>query len=228
MIIGGLIYGGAGEALYFASNLPSRMDRLNEISQLLMQNKIDFRMSIKKRIYRIYINNENLKKISPGLSEQIKSIYRDFPKTEEKLGKKDGKEMRYFSEPKVEFEQYITYGKTIRANHPIYDYCTVYQINGKGLAIIQQRFDPKTKSTSWGPIDEWLTGQIYLNPKFLEYFEKKAAFPKYVGFFDEGKKDWQGERLLYPTVTVRQIMWALRMKPLKKQPWETVFDRSPI
>ena len=31
---------------------------------------------------------------------------------------------------------------------------------------------------------------------------------------------------LYPTVTLRQIMWALRMKPIKKQPWETVFDRK--
>ena len=25
---------------------------------------------------------------------------------------------------------------------------------------------------------------------------------------------------LYPTVTVRQIMWALRMKPLKREWWE--------
>ena len=33
---------------------------------------------------------------------------------------------------------------------------------------------------------------------------------------------------LYPTVTIRQIMWALKMKPLPKQPWETVFDHTPI
>lgn len=33
---------------------------------------------------------------------------------------------------------------------------------------------------------------------------------------------------LWPTVTIRQIMWALKMKPLQKQRWETVFDRRDI
>ena len=33
---------------------------------------------------------------------------------------------------------------------------------------------------------------------------------------------------LYPTVTIRQIMSALKMKPLKKERWETVFDRRII
>nr|DAP49012.1 MAG TPA: hypothetical protein [Caudoviricetes sp.] len=33
---------------------------------------------------------------------------------------------------------------------------------------------------------------------------------------------------LYPTVTVRQIMWALKMKPIQKERWETVFDRRDI
>ena len=32
----------------------------------------------------------------------------------------------------------------------------------------------------------------------------------------------------YPTVTVRQIMWALKMKPIQKERWETVFDRRDI
>jgi len=31
-----------------------------------------------------------------------------------------------------------------------------------------------------------------------------------------------------PTVTVRQIMWALKMKPIKKEKWETCFDRRDI
>ncbi len=133
--------------------------------------------------------------------------------------------MRYFCE-KAEFEQFVTYGKTITANHPLYDQCTLYKINEKGLAVIQQRFDPETKHTYWGPIDEWLTGPIYTNPKFLEYFEKKAGYMKYVGYIKSGL--FETQRIIYPTVTVRQIMWALRMKPLKKQPWETVFDRNPI
>lgn len=33
---------------------------------------------------------------------------------------------------------------------------------------------------------------------------------------------------LYPTVTVRQIMWALKMKPIPRERWETVFDRREI
>ena len=33
---------------------------------------------------------------------------------------------------------------------------------------------------------------------------------------------------LYPTVTIRQIMWALKMKPIQRQRWETCFDRREI
>ena len=64
------------------------------------------------------------------------------------------------------------------------------------------------------PIDPWLTDKIYLHDGFKEYFDSHAK-----------RKNQNGE---YPTVTVRQIMWALRMKPLKKERWETVFDRSTI
>lgn len=46
------------------------------------------------------------------------------------------------------------------------------------------------------------------------------------GFFD--RRAGTGTDGLYPTVTIRQIMWALKMKPLPKQPWETVFDHTPI
>ena len=80
--------------------------------------------------------------------------------------------------------------------------------------MIQQRFDPKTKSTSWTEIDPWLVDDIYLNDRFMEFFNKYAD-----------KVDEQG---LYPTVNVRQIMWFLRMKPIVRKVWETVFDRSPI
>ena len=31
---------------------------------------------------------------------------------------------------------------------------------------------------------------------------------------------------LYPTVTIRQIMWGLKMKPLNREPWETTFDKK--
>lgn len=105
------------------------------------------------------------------------------------------------------------YGDTYKCDHPVYNRCTLYLINRKGLAIIQQRYNPRLKTTRWGPIDPWLTDTLYLHPKFKEYFEKRA------GEATDG---------LYPTVSVRQIMWALKMKPLKRERWETCFDRKDI
>ena len=83
----------------------------------------------------------------------------------------------------------------------------------KGLAIIQQRFNSDTKETWWSEIDPWLTDSLYLHPKFKEFFDKRAG----------ERKDG-----LYPTVTIRQIMWALKMKPLRRERWETCFDRRDI
>lgn len=54
---------------------------------------------------------------------------------------------------------------------------------------------------------------IYLNLGFKKYFDERA------------KTATDG---LYPTVTVRQIMWALKLKPIKRERWETVFDRKDI
>lgn len=119
--------------------------------------------------------------------------------------------MRYHYE-KPEFFTSM-YGKRYSCNHPVYDACTLYKIGEKGLAVIQQRFDPKTKSTTWTELDEWVTDEIYLHPKFKEFFDRRAK---------------PGKDGLYPTVTVRQIMWALKMKPLPKERWETAFDRKDI
>lgn len=116
--------------------------------------------------------------------------------------------MRYhYSLPK--YYTCIT-GRTYKCNHPVYDECTLYLIGRKGLAVIQQRYDLFTKATTWGAIDPWLIDEIYTNVRFKRYFDKMANVP---------------ENGFYPTVTVRKIMWALRMKPLKKDIWETVFDR---
>jgi len=105
------------------------------------------------------------------------------------------------------------YGKNYICDHPVYSKCTLYKLDGKGLAVIQQRFDSETKCTYWDAVDPWLTDELYLHPKFKEYFDERA------------KKCTNG---LYPTVTVRQIMWAFKMKPLPKERWETVFDRKDI
>ena len=70
-----------------------------------------------------------------------------------------------------------------------------------------------TKSTYWAEVDSWLTDSLYLHPKFKEYFDSRS------GECTDG---------LYPTVTIRQIMWALKMKPIQRQRWETCFDRRDI
>ena len=105
------------------------------------------------------------------------------------------------------------YGNTYECDHPVYDSCTLYLIGDKGLAVIQQRFDERTKTTWWSEIDPWLTDVIYLHDGFTKFFEDRS------GLATDG---------LYPTVTIRQIMWALKMKPLKKERWETTFDRRDI
>lgn len=120
--------------------------------------------------------------------------------------------MRYhYSSPKI----YLSlYGKVYRCNHPVYNRCTLYLIEDKGLAVIQQRYRPEDKSTYWTEIDPELVDAIFMSDGFSLYFEKKAGTIK-----DDG---------CYPTVTVRQIMWALRLKPLHRDAWETCFDHSPF
>lgn len=105
------------------------------------------------------------------------------------------------------------YGEVYTCGHPIYDRCTLFKMKDRGLAIIQQRFDKQTKRTWWSEIDPWLTDSLYLHPKFKEFFDERS-----------------GECVdsLYPTVTVRQIMWALKLKPIPRQRWGTCFDRRKI
>ena len=105
------------------------------------------------------------------------------------------------------------YGSTYSCDHPVYDVCTLFKIGNKGLAVIQQRIDPDTKRTYWTEIDPWLNDLLYLHEKFEPFFNARSGEP--LGG-------------LYPTVTIRQIMWALKLKPLAKSRWETCFDRRCI
>ena len=105
------------------------------------------------------------------------------------------------------------YGSTYICNHPVYDRCTLFKIDNIGLAVVQQRYNPDTKTTWWDEIDQWLPDMLYLHPKFNEFFESRAS------------ECMDG---LYPTVSVRQIMWALKLKPLPRERWETCFDRKII
>lgn len=101
-------------------------------------------------------------------------------------------------------------GLTYYCDHPLYDSCTLYLLpSGKGLAVIQQRFNEKLKYTWWGKIDHRLNHDISMRTAELdEYLEDHAEFPK---------------NGIYPYVEVRKLMWALRLPALKKQSWETRF-----
>ena len=105
------------------------------------------------------------------------------------------------------------YGYTYNCDHPVYDRCTLFKMGDRGLAIIQQRYDCDTKSTYWDEIDPWLTDELYLHKNFKKFFDERS------GESTDG---------LYPTVTIRQIMWALKIKPIPKERWETCFDRKAI
>jgi hypothetical protein len=105
------------------------------------------------------------------------------------------------------------YGEVYICNHPVYSRCTLFRIGKCGLAVVQQRFDAENKSTYWSELDPGLADRLYLASGFIDYFDKHAGTP---------------ENGLYPTVTVRKIMWALRLKPLRKERLETVFDRQEI
>lgn len=105
------------------------------------------------------------------------------------------------------------YGETYICDHPVYDRCTLFKIGNKGLAVIQQRYNIHNKTTKWTDIDPWLTDTLYLHENFKKFFDERA------GEIQNG---------LYPTVSIRQIMWALKMKPIKRERWETCFDRRLI
>ena len=101
-----------------------------------------------------------------------------------------------------------TYGFLYECNHPRYNEGRLYlDDTGKGLVIIQQRYDPVTKHTWWDGVDPDLAFDIYTNDRFGTFLSENADYP------DENK--------LYPTFEVRKVMWALRMCPMKKEPWES-------
>ena len=77
--------------------------------------------------------------------------------------------MRYhYEKPSIYLSMY---GSTYICDHPVYSKCTLFIIKDKGLAVIQQRYDEKTKSTTWGEVDPWLTDILYLNTNFKKFFD---------------------------------------------------------
>lgn len=106
----------------------------------------------------------------------------------------------YYQKPEVTAP---LYGETVILEHPVYKIGTQFVQNGRGLIITQQRFT--AKYLYWDAIDPWLANDIYLHPKYPEFFREHAT-----------ESD-------YPIFQIRKVMWALRMKPLPKEFWEEYF-----
>lgn len=105
------------------------------------------------------------------------------------------------------------YSSTYNMNHVLFDNCTLYKSGELGLAVIQQRFNKTMKVSWWGPIDPWLANDIYEQPYFREFFFKRAREVA-DGF--------------YPVIEVRKLMYALHMKPMKRELWETDLEAYKV
>lgn len=81
--------------------------------------------------------------------------------------------MRYhYEKPPIYLSMY---GQRYCCDHPVYNHCTLFLVGERGLAVIQQRYDPETKHTFWAEVDEWLTDPLYLHPRFRAFFDRRAG-----------------------------------------------------
>lgn len=76
--------------------------------------------------------------------------------------------MRYHNLPPENWTNY--YGQTYRCNHPVYRISTLYLDHEKGLCVIQQRFNEKTKSTTWSA-----TELVEILEKIRTHFNKPVT-----------------------------------------------------
>ena len=106
----------------------------------------------------------------------------------------------YYTKPQNDIPRF---GKKIDLDHPVYKFGTLFEMAGKGLILVQQKFF--CKYVYWDSLDFWLANDIFEHPGFQKFFDERAT-----------ETD-------YPIIQVRSAMWALRMKPLPKEEWEEYF-----
>lgn len=96
-------------------------------------------------------------------------------------------------------------------DYPVCNRCDIlYDPEAKvGLAVIQQRWNGRLKHTWWENVDRSIMDYIQYSPLLEDVFYQKAEEADEFGRF--------------PVIEVRKLMWALKMKPMPKQFWETRF-----
>lgn len=101
--------------------------------------------------------------------------------------------------------------KVANVDYQLCDRCDILYdpATGVGLAVIQQRWNGRLKHTWWGNVDRGVMTDILDNPLLNDVFYEKAE-----------KADKNGQ---FPFIEVRKLMWALKMRPMPKQFWETRF-----
>ena len=105
--------------------------------------------------------------------------------------------MKYYYKPSADTDSGA--GEIYICDHPLFNRATLFK----------QHYNKKTKARLWGPVVPWLAYDIYANANFDRFFEENAS-----------EADENG---LYPIFPIRKVMWALRIKPLQREKWETGF-----
>lgn len=88
------------------------------------------------------------------------------------------------------------------SDHPSFWAYTVFTDGERSIAAIQQFYNEQFRFTYWGPLQNSLADLILHNPNFEDYFEEHA-------------------RRTYAIQEVRKLMWALSMRPIPREKWET-------
>lgn len=95
--------------------------------------------------------------------------------------------MRYhYEKPKIYRSRY---GLTYERDHPVYHRHALFKMDSRGLSIIQQRYDSDTKTTHWTEIDSWLTDELYLHPKFKNFFSISEPKNQKMGYIQQAPFD---------------------------------------
>lgn len=115
--------------------------------------------------------------------------------------------MKYYYKPSIDAKSGA--GETYICDHPLFSRATLFKSDNRGLLIVQEHYNKKTKARLWGPVVPWLSYDIYTNINFEKFFDKNAT-----------EADENG---LFPIFPIRKVMWALRMKPLQREAWESGF-----